>query len=169
MPGARFRLTDSQTLLHRSAEESSPVLADLDANVPITVVDLQPQAIHVRLGDGTVGYIRLLAGLEPFDDEPDGNRDTGAEGINGIHYRRESPRVAKPETLSRLRGTQFRLTDETTPLYAKPDGWSDVVQHLASGTVVTFNEVVGAFARVATDGTVGYIPKSAHIVRTDAA
>ena len=60
-----------------------------------------------------------------------------------------------------LPGTQFRLTDQRTSLYAKPDGWSDVVQQLSSGAVVTFNELVGSFARVTTDGAVGYIPGNA--------
>jgi hypothetical protein len=52
-----------------------------------------------------------------------------------------------------------------TPLYAKPDGWSNVVQQLASGTIVTFSERVGSFARVATDRSVGYIATGAGVVR----
>jgi hypothetical protein len=74
-----------------------------------------------------------------------------------------------PETPFRLPGTQFRLTDQNTPLYAKPDGWSDVVQRLTSGTTVTFYELVGNFARVATERTAGYISSSTHAVRTDTA
>jgi hypothetical protein len=145
--GSRFRLTDRRTLLHKSADLSSPVLADLHASLPITVIDLQPQAIHVRLGDGTVGYIRLFAGLEPLEDEQ--AADSG-----------RSPRLPR---------TPFRLTDELTLLYAKPDGSSDVLLQLPSGTIVTFNERVGSFTCVETDGAVGYISTSTRVARTDAA
>jgi heat shock protein HtpX len=93
-------------------------------------------------------------------------RDAAAAGEN---FRYNPPLVGNehtvPGTRSRLAGTEFRLTDQNTPLYEKPDGWSDVVHQLASGTVVTFNERIGAFARVATGGTVGYISTGAGVAR----
>jgi heat shock protein HtpX len=51
-PGAKLRLTDARTPLYKSADGSSAVLADLDANVLITVVDRDAQFIRVRLADG---------------------------------------------------------------------------------------------------------------------
>ena len=163
-PGSQARLTDSRTLLYAGANESSDVLAELDANALVTIENLEPRFIRIRLADGTVGYIPLFAGLTSFDDEPDADPVIGALERDGIHYRHKStvagtdPTV--PETSFRLPGTEFRLTGQVTPLYAKPDGWSDVVQQLASGTVVTFHELVGSFARVAIGGTVGYIPSA---------
>jgi len=151
-PGTRARLTDSRTLLFKSADHSS-VLAELDANVAVTVLSLEPQFVHVRLADGTAGYIRLFAGLMPLDNDRNFNQSANAKEINGIHYRPPTPVVADTRPLfhmpSRLAGTQFRLTDENTPLYAKPDGWSDMVKQLSSGTIVTFQERVGSFVRVA--------------------
>jgi heat shock protein HtpX len=171
---SQARLTDSRTLLYEAANISSGVLAELDSNVLITIENLEPQFFRVRLVDDTVGYIPLSAGLMSLDDDPDGNPDIGVLELNGIHYRRRpSPLIADvkaiPATPFRLPGTQLRLTDLATPLYAKPDGWSDVVRQLSSGTVVTFNERVGAFARVAIDGAVGYISTSAHVDRLDTA
>jgi len=150
-PGEKFRLADSLTLLYTSAEGSSAVLADLDANVLVTVVDREGQFIRVRLVDGLAGYIPLSARLiQSGNDEDD---DGGC-----IHYRlKRSP--AFDERI--VPGTQFRLIDHVTPLYEKPDGWSDVALQLLSGTVVTFNELVGNFARVEVDGTAGYIPRIA--------
>ena len=172
-PGTQVRLTDSRTLLYETADRSSAVLAELDPNVRATIVNLEPQFIHVRLVDGTVGYIRLFAGRTPFEDDLDGNQTASRPESNGIHYRRLSPVVAAQhdvsETAFQLPGTQFRLTDRSTPLYARPDGWSDVLQEISSGTVVTFHELVGRFARVATDRTVGYISTSTKIVKVDAA
>jgi heat shock protein HtpX len=170
--GTQLRLTDPHTPLYKSADQSSAVLADLDADVLVTVVDLDDQFIHVRLVHGPVGYIRRSAGLKPLDDDGAGNQNAGAENLNGIlgiHYRPLSSSVvdehAVHKTSFRLSGTQFRLTDQNTPLYATPDRWSDVVQQLASGTIVTFNERVGGFARVAIDRTVGYIATGASVVR----
>jgi heat shock protein HtpX len=102
-PGSRARLTGARTLLYKEASEFSTVLADLDANVLVTI----------------------------------------------------------PGPLFRPAGTQFRLTGQLTPLYAKPDGSSQVVQQISSGTVVTIYELVGSFARVATEHAVGYIPRAA--------
>jgi len=55
-------------------------------------------------------------------------------------------------------GTQFRLTDDATPLYEKPDGWSTVIEQLSAGTIVTFDHAIGHFARVSLDRLAGYIP-----------
>jgi hypothetical protein len=163
-PGSQARLTDWRTLLYKAANESSAVLAELDSNVLVTIESLEPSFIRVRLVDGTGGYIRLFAGLTPLHEERNGNQDEGAEEID-LQDRRTSPLVADEDTIPeipfRLPGTQFRLTDQKTPLYAKPDGWSEVVQQISSGTVVTFYELVGSFARVATDRTAGYIPAAA--------
>jgi len=167
-PGARLRLTDAETLLYKSADSFSAVLADLDRSVAITVVDLAAHFIHVRLIDGTDGYILLFAGLAPLDDEggPDGKQDAVVRQSEGIHYRPSWASAFNhshpvPDTAFRLPGTQFRLTDHVTPLYEKSDGWSDVARQLSSGTIVTFHELVGSFAHVTTDGTVGYIPGAA--------
>jgi heat shock protein HtpX len=166
-PGTQARLTDSHTLLFKSANHSS-VLAELDSNVVVTILNVEPQFIHVRLVDGTAGYIRLFAGLTPLSDGRDDHQD-GSD--NGVHYR--PPALPVPDKSLRLletqSRTQFRLTDQSTPLYTRPDGWSDIAQQLASGTVVTFNERVGRFACVETDGAVGYISTSAHVDRLDTA
>ena len=107
-----------------------------------------------------------------LDDDTDGKPDVGAVEPGGIHHGRRTPHLmanshSVPETPFRLLGTRYRLTDKSTPLYAKPDGRSDIVQQLSSGTVVTFNERAGGFARVATEGNVGYISTSTHVARTD--
>lgn len=150
--GVRLRLADSRTLLYKSAEGSSAVVADLDANVLVTVVDREAQFIRVRLVDGLAGYIPLSAGLIQSGDDEDG----GAGG--GVHYRLKKAPAFDERIVS---GTQFRLTDQVTPLYEKPDGWSDVTLQLSSGTVVTFNELLGNFARVEVDHTAGYIARAA--------
>jgi heat shock protein HtpX len=147
--GAKLRLADSRTLLYKSAEASSAVLADLDANVLVTVVDRDAQFIRVRLADGLAGYIPISTALMTSDNTE--NDDAG-----GVVHHRMSPAAAFDERT--VPATRFRLTDRVTPLYEKPDGWSRVALELASGTVVTFNELVGHFARVNVDGTAGYIP-----------
>ena len=155
-PGAKFRLADSQTQLYQSAEGSSAVLADLDARVLLTIVDQAAQFIHVRLGDGLAGYIPLSAGLiQSGDDEDD---DTGG----GIHYRLKAAPAFDERIVA---GTQFRLTDHVTPLYEKPDGWADVQLQLSPGTVVTFDKLVGKFARVEVGTSAGYIPRLAGAAR----
>jgi heat shock protein HtpX len=172
-PGSQARLTDSRSLLYEAADMSSGVLAELDSNVLLTIENLEPQFIRVRLVDGTVGYIRLFAGLMSLDDDPQHDPGLGALELDGIHHTgRTSDLMVDapvPETPFRLPGSKFRLTGKVTPLYAKPDGWSDVVQQLTSGTTVTFYELVGTFARVATERTAGYISSSTHAVRTDTA
>jgi heat shock protein HtpX len=172
-PGSQLRLNGARTVLYTAANDSSAVLADLDSNVLVTIEKVEPRFIRVCLVEGTVGYIPVSAGLTALEDHPDGNQDAGADGIGGIHYRRTAPVKAREytvlETPSRLPGTQFRLTDHVTPLYAKPDGWSDAAQQLSLGTVVTFHEAVGGFVRVAANGAVGYISTSTHVARLDAA
>jgi hypothetical protein len=118
-------------------------------------------ALLARMGDGipdralleaaTAGITHLLPSvpLPPGARESDGGR---------IHQRLEPVRAFDERIVP---GTQFRLTDHVTPLYEKPDGWCDVALRLSSGTVVTFNELVGNFARVEVDGTAGYIPRIA--------
>ena len=150
--GTKLRLADSRTLLYKSAEASSAVLADLDANVLVTGVDRDAQFIRVRLADGLAGYIPISTALMTSDNTE--NDDAG-----GVVHHRISPAAAFDERT--VPATRFRLTDRVTPLYEKPDGWSRVALELASGTVVTFNELVGHFARVDVDGTAGYIPRVA--------
>jgi heat shock protein HtpX len=148
-PGEMCRLADARTMLYKSAEGSSAVLADLDSNVLVTVIDREAEFIRVRVGDGLTGYIPVSTRLMPADE--DGDNDAGG----GIHYRLESSSAFDATSVA---GTQFRLTDHITPLYEKPDGWSDVALQLSSGTIVTFDELVANFARVEVDGTCGYIP-----------
>jgi len=119
----------------------------------VTVLDREAQFIRVRLVDGVAGYIPASTGLMQAADD-----DTTSVGGMGIHYRLEPSAAFHGGIIS---GTQFRLSDHLTPLYTKPDGWSDVALELAAGTVVTFSELVGNFARVEVDRTVGYIPRAA--------
>jgi SH3-like domain-containing protein len=155
-PGTRVRLADAHTLLYQSAEASSAVLADLDPNVPVTVLDREAQFIRVRLVDGVAGYIPVSTGLVHAADD-----DTDTIGV-GIHYRLEQPAAFHGRIAP---GTEFGLSDRVTPLYRKPDGWSDVALELAAGTVVTFRELAGNFARVEVDRTDGYIPRAAGAAR----
>ena len=148
--GAKLRLGE-RTLLYRSADGSSAVLAYLDARALVTVVDPGEQFVRVRLGDGGAGYVPCAGLVEAEDDEQD---DGGA----GIHYTLESAFAFDERVVP---GTKVRLTDDATPLYKKPDGWSDVALELASGTVVTFNELEGNFARVDADRATGYISRTA--------
>jgi heat shock protein HtpX len=155
-PGARLRLADARTVLYYSAEGSSAVVADLDSNVLVTVIDQEAPFIRVRLVDGTAGYIPASARLIPATyNEP----DTIAIGV---HYRIQPPAPFDGRVVP---GTQFHLSDRMTPLYRKPDGWSDVASELKAGTVVTFREVVGNFVRVEVDRTDGYIPRAAGAAR----
>ena len=155
-PGAKLRLTDARTPLYTSAEGSSAVLADLDANVLVTVVDREAQFIRIRLADGLAGYIPDAAGLRQSGD--DGTDDSGG----GIHYR-IIPRPAFDERV--IAATRFRLTDHVTLLYEKPDGWSDVALQLPPGTIVAFDRLDGNFARVEVGKTAGYIPRTAGATR----
>jgi SH3-like domain-containing protein len=148
--GAKLRLGE-RTLLYRSADGSSAVLADLDAHALVTVLDPGEQFVRVRVGDGSAGYVPRGGLVDAWDDEQD---DGGA----GIHYTLE-PAIAFDERV--VPGTKVRLTEDATPLYKKPDGCSDVALELASGTVVTFNELEGNFARVDADRTTGYISRTA--------
>jgi hypothetical protein len=59
-PGEKFRLADSVARLYTSAEGSSAVIADLDANVLVTVVDREALFIRVRLVDGLAGSYRYV-------------------------------------------------------------------------------------------------------------
>jgi hypothetical protein len=65
------------------------------------------------------------------------------------------------ESAARGPGSQFRLTDHVTPLYAASDGWSRVLQQLPAGQVVTFRGIEGHFARVQAAGVDGYIANTA--------
>jgi hypothetical protein len=120
--------------------------------VLVTVVDRDAQFIHIRLVDGLAGYIPVSTGLIT-------SHDAESEDAGGVVHHRMSPAAAFDERTAP--GTRLRLTDRLTPLYEKPDGWSRVALELASGTVVTFNELVGHFARVDVDGAAGYIPRIA--------
>jgi SH3-like domain-containing protein len=154
--GARLRLTDARTLLYKSADGSSAVLADLEGSVPLTVVDREAQFIRVRLADGFAGYIPESTGFTQSGDE--GEDDGGGR----IHYR-GGPVATFDERIAPA--TRFRLTDHVTPLYAQPDGWSDVALQLSSGTIVAFDRLVGNFARVEVGNTPGYIPRLAGAAR----
>src|SRR5205823_2072729 len=81
-PGTQLRLTDPRTPLYKSADQSSAVLADLDADVPVTVVDLDMQFIRVRVIHGPVGYVRRSAGLKLLDDDQEGHQGAGAEDLD---------------------------------------------------------------------------------------
>src|SRR5204862_283787 len=54
-------------------------------------------------------------------------------------------------------GSQFRLTDHVTPLYARADGWSPVLLQLPAGQVVTLGAIEGHFVRVRAGGVDGYL------------
>lgn len=82
--------------------------------------------------------------------------DTTRQG--GHHPARATDSAFNEHTLS---GTRFRLTDPATPLYENADGWSKAIAQLSAGTVVTFNELIGHFACVSCDGTIGYVACSA--------
>lgn len=154
-PGARLRLADARTVLYYSADGSSAVVADLDSNVLVTVIDQEAQFIRVRLVDGTPGYIAASARLIPDgDNEP----DTFAIGV---HYRIQPPAPFDGRIVS---GTEFRLSDRMTPLYKKPDGWSDVTSELKAGTVVTVREVASNFVRVEVERMDGWIPRATNAV-----
>src|SRR5204862_490834 len=58
-------------------------------------------------------------------------------------------------------GSQFRLTDHATPLYATCDGWSRILQQLPAGQIVTFTGVEGHFTRVRAAGVDRYIAATA--------
>jgi len=156
--GALLRLAD-RTLLYDSDVGSSAVVADLDPNVLVTVIDHEASFISVRLVDGTAGCIPASARLIPAAyNEP----DTVAIGV---HYRIQPPTRFDGRIVP---GTQFRLSDRLTPLYAKPDGWSDVASELKAGSVVTFREVVGNFVRVEVDQMDGWIPRATRAVPASA-
>jgi hypothetical protein len=56
-----------------------------------------------------------------------------------------------------------------TPVYEKPDGWSDVISHLPENAAVTVLGTEGNFLKVSTaDHVIGYISRSAgaHVIST---
>jgi heat shock protein HtpX len=153
--GTKLRLADSRTPLYKSADVSSAVLADLGGNVRVTVVDRDAQFVRVRLADGLAGYIVSTALMM--------SENSGSDDAGGVIHRRMSSTAAFDERT--VPATPFRLTDRVTPLYEKPDGWSRVTLQLSSGTIVTFDGLVGNFARVEVDRMAGYIPCLAGAVR----
>lgn len=56
----------------------------------------------------------------------------------------------------------YRLTGDGTALYARPNVSSEVLAHLAAGSLITVSEEDGDFLRVLThEDKVGYIPRTA--------
>lgn len=154
-PGTRIRLTDRRTALYRSPDRLSGIVADLDADVELTVLGTDGDFYRVRASDDQPGYIDRTAGTarsEARDDDPDSR--TG----HGIHYRIHA---GPAFTAQCVPGSTFRLTDHATALYAKPDGWSDVLRQLSAGEVVRYVGLEGNFAHVQAGHAEGYIPRIA--------
>lgn len=116
-------------------------------------VDARIDAV-TRMGDGSIERVAKAA-----DAGVDYRGRTLLHEIAPAVLLESTPRSL--ESAARSRGSQFRLTDHVTPLYATSDGWSSVLQQLPAGQVVTFNGIEGHFARVQAAGIDGYVGATA--------
>jgi heat shock protein HtpX len=81
-PGTELCTTERGTMLYRSADGTSQIIADLDAGVPLTVLESGDHFIHVRAVDGTTGYVPAFARLVRASDT------APAHSRGGIHHRK---------------------------------------------------------------------------------
>ncbi|MFL6281493.1 MAG: M48 family metalloprotease [Vicinamibacterales bacterium] len=124
-------------------------------------VDVRIDAV-TRMGDGFVEGLRKAedAGVDYR------GRTLLNEVAPGVQL--ETATRVSLESAAESPGSQFRLTDHSTPLYETADGWSRMLQQLPAGDVVTLTGVEGRFARVQAAGLDGYIAAAAGAERLDA-